>query len=163
MIRKLEKRDIKGCLDIYNYYIENTCFTLEEDKLNLNDFSKRVEDIASKYPFIVFLNEKGKVIGYAYLNTFNPRSAYKKTADLSIYVNKDHLSEHIGKLLLEEILKQAKEFGLKSIISIITSENENSLAFHLKNGFLLEGNLHNVAHKMGKDIDVYYLRKPLLY
>lgn len=31
LIRKLEEKDISECLAIYNYYIENTCFTLEED------------------------------------------------------------------------------------------------------------------------------------
>lgn len=159
MIRLLQKEDITKCLDIYNYYIENTCFTLEEEKLDLSAFTKRCLDITKRYPFIVMTNDNDEVIGYAYLNTFNERSAYKKTADLSIYVEKNHLHEHAGVLLLNRIEELAKEQGITNIISIITSENDNSLKFHLKNGFILEGTLNNIAFKMNKDISVYYLRK----
>lgn len=161
-ITALMEEDIAACLRIYNYYIKNTCFTLEEDELDLASFSQRCNGIAKRYPFIVTKNEKGEVLGYAYLNTFNERSAYRQTADLSIYVSPYHLHEHVGGILLEEIEKLAKERGITNIISIITSENENSLRFHLHNGFLLEGTIHDVAFKLGKHISVHYLRKSLL-
>ncbi len=160
-IRNIEEKGIKECLEIYNYYIENTCYTLEEDKLSLDDFSNRVHAIIQKYPFIVMENDNEDIVGYAYLNVFNSRSAYKKTADLSIYVSKDHLHEHIGIQLLEEIQKLAANIGITNIISIVTSENKNSFDFHIRNGFLLEGTIHDVAIKFGKTISVFYFRKPL--
>ncbi len=161
MNRDLEEKDIASCLAIYNHYIENTCYTLEEEKLSLEAFSSRVKAIKSRYPFIVYENERKEVIGYAYLDSFCERSAYRHTADLSIYVSKDHLHEHIGQALLEEIERKGKEYGITDIISIVTSENPTSLRFHLNNGFLLEGTLVNVAYKMSKDISVYYLHKKI--
>ncbi len=160
-IRNLEEKDINKCLEIYNYYIENTCFTLEEQKLDINSFKDRCLNILKKYPFIVLENDEGSIVGYAYLNTFNSRSAYRITADLSIYVSKDHLHEHVGAILLKEIEKLAQERGILNIISIVTSENENSSSFHLKNGFVLEGTIHDVAIKFGKTISVNYFRKSL--
>lgn len=162
IIRELADSDIEACLDIYNYYIENTCYTLEEEKLSLSDFTNRVNRIHSNYPFLVYLDDSNHVLGYAYLDIFHERSAYKKTADISIYVDKDHLHDHIGTILLEEIEKKANECSITNIISIVTSENENSLHFHQKHGFLLEGNIHDVAYKLGKSISVYYLRKPIV-
>ena len=161
MMRTLEEKDMIHCLEIYNYYIKNTCFTLEEEKLSLEGFKKRCEGILKKYPFIVLENEEKQIIGYAYLNTFNPRSSYRHTADLSIYVHKDHLHEHTGGILLEEIEKIALQYDITNIISIVTSENKNSFHFHEKNGFVLEGTLHDVAIKFFKIISVYYFRKPL--
>lgn len=160
-IRELEEKDIKSCLDIYNYYIERTCYTLEEEILDLDSFTKRVKRIHSHYPYIVYTDDRDNVLGYAYLDVFHERSAYKKTADLSIYVDKDHLHEHIGILLLNAIEKKAKDYGISNIISIVTSENQNSLRFHQNHGFLLEGNIKDVAYKLGKTISVYYLRKPI--
>ncbi len=32
-IKKLSKKHVKQCLDIYNYYIENTTATFEEKRL----------------------------------------------------------------------------------------------------------------------------------
>ncbi len=161
MIRTLREEDIPACLRIYNHYIENTCFTLEEEPLLLGAFEERVRRIKSKYPFIVEETSGGEVLGYAYLDLFHERSAYRTTVDLSIYVDKGRLHEGIGKELLLGIEALAKERGFKNLVSIVTSENPNSLDFHLRNGFLLEGTLHGVAFKMGRKIDTYYLRKPL--
>lgn len=162
IVRKLEEKDINKCLDIYNFYIENTCYTLEEEELTYIQFKDRCENIFKKYPFIVIEDDNKEIVGYAYLNTFNSRSAYKRTADLSIYVDKDHLHEYIGNILLKEIEKLALEYGINNIISIVTSENKNSFAFHLKNGFILEGTIHEVAIKFNKLISVNYFRKPLI-
>lgn len=41
-ILNLEDNDIIECLDIYNYYIKNTVFTLEEEELDLQKFKKDV-------------------------------------------------------------------------------------------------------------------------
>ena len=41
----------------------------------------------------------------------------------------------------KEIEKLAQERGILNIISIVTSENDNSSSFHLKNGFVLEGTI----------------------
>jgi L-amino acid N-acyltransferase YncA len=37
-IREIEDGDVKACLGIYNYYIENTVFTFEEKALSYDAF-----------------------------------------------------------------------------------------------------------------------------
>ncbi len=159
MIRTIEDKDIKECLDIYNYYILNTVYTFEEKALTLEEFSIRVNKIKEKFPYIVYENDNKEVIGYAYLNYFNERSAYRRSADLSIYVSCNHLKEHIGYKLLEKIERLAKDNGIDTIISIVTDENINSKNFHEKNGFIVEGHLHDVAFKHSRSLGIYYLRK----
>ncbi len=161
-IKTIENKDIKSCLDIYNYYIENTTITFEEKKLDLVEFSKRCEQIQEKYPYIVCENDTGEILGYAYLSQYSDRSAFRISADLSIYVNKDHTHEHIGPLLLEEIEKLAKKQNILNIISIVTEENINSKKFHESHGFVLEGTLHNVGLKFGRILGVNIFRKALL-
>lgn len=160
-ILRLEKRDIKECLDIYNYYIKNTVFSLEENEVGICEYEKKIEEIISKYPFLVAKDDGGKVLGFAYLDVYNKRSAYRHTADLTIYVNKDCLHCNIGYKLLSHIQKTAKEIGITNIISIITDENRNSCLFHERNGFVSEGHIHDVAIKFGKSIGVFYYRKSL--
>lgn len=158
---KISTADIGACCDLYNHYIRNTCFTLEEEEVSHEEFAARVERICRTYTYIVARNDAGEVVGYAYLDTFNPRSAYRRTADLSIYVSHRHLHEHIGGILLAAIEKEAKEYGITTLISIITSENAGSVAFHEKNGFIREGTIHDVAVKFGKTLSIDYYRKPL--
>lgn len=114
--------------------------------------------IADNFPFLVAV-ENNEVIGYAYLNAFNKRSAYRYTADLSLYLNKDYCHKGIGNFLYCEVEKQAKQFGIKNLISIITAQNENSLRFHEKMGFLYIGELKEVGYKFNQWLSVKYYQK----
>ncbi len=161
IIEDLKKEDIQGCLDIYNYYIKNSNFTLEERALTLCEYTDRAEGVLKKYPFIVGKNDEGVVVGFAYLDAFNPRSGYRFTADLSIYIDHNLRHSGLGKLLWDNISKRAKDMGITNIISIITSENEASCRFHEKQNFVLEGCLKDIAEKFDKKLSVSYYRKAL--
>lgn len=83
IIRNIKKEDIRRCVEIYNYYIINSTATFEEQPLTEAQFAERVKRISADYPYLV-AEEDGKVVGYAYLDKYNERSAYRFTADLSI-------------------------------------------------------------------------------
>ncbi len=153
--------DIKRCTEIYNHYVINTCFTLEEAPIPESELAARAERIMARYPFLVAHDESGSAVGYAYLDVFNVRSAYRATAVLSIYVDPDRRHEHIGSLLCEHIERAAGDCGIESIVSLITSDNAPSVAFHRRRGFSLAGELDNVAFKLGRSIGVVYMKKRL--
>ena len=104
---------------------------------------------------------QGKPIGFAYLDVFNPRSAYRCTADLSIYVDHACRGSGVGQKLYAEIERLGRERGIENLISIITSDNEGSLRFHRKNGFTEIGVMPAVAFKFGKYLDVSFFQKHL--
>lgn len=153
--------NIAACTEIYNYYIENTCITLEEEPVTPEEFGARVARITKDYPYIVARDGAGEPIGYAYLDEFNARSAYRCTADLSIYVAHSCRGGGVGQKLYAEIERLGRERGIENIISIITSDNEGSLRFHRKNGFAEIGVMRSVAFKFGKYLDVNFFQKHL--
>ena len=153
--------DIAACTELYNYYIENTCITLEEEPVTPEEFGARAARITKDYPYIVARDGAGKPIGFAYLDVFNPRSAYRCTADLSIYVDRACRGSGVGQKLYAEIERLGRERGIENLISIITSDNEGSLRFHRKNGFTEIGVMPAVAFKFGKYLDVSFFQKHL--
>ncbi len=153
--------DIAACTELYNYYIENTCITLEEEPVTPEEFGARVARITKDYPYIVARDGAGKPIGYAHLDVFNARSAYRCTADLSIYVAHSCRGGGVGQKLYAEIERLGRERGIENLISIITSDNEGSLRFHRKNGFTEIGVMSAVAFKFGKYLDVSFFQKHL--
>ncbi len=159
-IRPLEQKDIEKCLEIYNYYIENTTITFEETPLTLSDFSERINGITKRYPFLV-AEEGGTVVGYAYFDIFNSRSAYRHTADLSVYLDNACLSKGIGSILYNELEKLAPKYEINNVISIITAENKKSVVFHEKNGFSFKGKLDNVGIKFERQLSVFFYQKTL--
>jgi phosphinothricin acetyltransferase len=160
MIRPIEEKDIPACLSLYDDYVLNTVYSLEEKAVAFSEFAERVRRIQKDYLWLVE-EENGEIVGYGYLDVFNPRSAYHISADLSLYVRKDKEREGIGKEILTALESWAREHGIRNLVSLITSENAPSLAFHQKMGFFEAGYLPNVAVKFGRSLGVYYYLKPL--
>lgn len=160
IIRNIKSGDIGAVTEIYNYYILNSTATFEEEPVSAADFGKRAERISAKYPFVV-AEDGGRIIGYAYVCEFNERSAYRYTADLSIYTDKNSRHIGIGGSLLAEIEKRAAAQGIKSLISLVTGENLASVKFHENHGFKKCGTLNSVGFKFGRKLDVFYYQKEL--
>lgn len=160
-VSPIREEDIMSCTAIYNFYIENTRISLEEEPVTPEEFAGRVRSISENYPYLVARTDSGTVLGYAYLDIFNVRSAYRRTADLSIYVDASLRRGGIGQRLYTEIESLARAQGIENIVSIITADNEASLRFHRKNGFADIGTMKNVAFKFGEYCDVSFLMKHL--
>ena len=86
MIRTVRLDDAEELLRIYSYYVENTAITFEYDVPTVDEFRKRIETITEKYPYFVY-EENGKIIGYAYANTFKDRAAYDWAVEMTIYMD----------------------------------------------------------------------------
>lgn len=160
-IRPLELKDIEMCLEIYNRYIKNTTITFEETPLTLSEFTERINGITERYPFLV-AEEGERILGYAYFDVFNSRSAYRHTADLSIYLDSDCRSKGIGTMLYTELENLAPKYEISNVVSIITEGNEGSVAFHEKNGFSFKGKLDNVGVKFKKNLSVFFYQKRIV-
>ena len=50
----------------------------------------------------------GVIAGYAYAGLYRPRPAYRFTVEDSIYLHPDHLRKGIGRLLLDELIRQCE-------------------------------------------------------
>ena len=160
-ITKLEERDIAGCREIYNYYVKNTSFSLEEAELTAEQYAERVHSVMEWYPFLVVRDDAGETAGFAYLSAFNPRSGYRYTADLSIYTAPDLRGVGLGAALLEAIEEEGRKMGFTNVVSLITDENEASCRFHEKHGFVKEGHLQGIAVKFGRRCGLCYYREAL--
>lgn len=159
-IRPASAHDAADCLEIYKYYINETTVTFEEKPPTVDEFEERILRVLKDYPFLI-AEFNGKTVGYAYLDKYNERSAYRFTADLSVYLDRDFRGTGTGSKLLTTIENEAKAKGIKNIISIITEENTPSVLFHEKHGFVKRGRMLKVGFKFGKWLDVLFYQKTL--
>lgn len=160
-VRPVEIDDVSECLEIYNYYVENSDYTFEERALTLPEFENRVAALIEKFPFFVAL-DNDTVIGYAYLDRFSNRSAYRYTAELSIYLHKNRLNREIGGKLLYAVEQNGLICGIKNVVSVTSSTNEASVRFLQKNGYNFCGELPDVGYKFEKNISIKYFIKNLV-
>ena len=155
MIRPVEIADCKAITDIYNYYIETTVITFEETPLSVPEMQDRVNEIRALFPYLVY-EEDGEILGYAYVDAFHSRSAYRFTLEDSIYLRNGRQGKGMGRALLNELLNQVKKRGAHSIMAKITLPNERSVKLHEAFGFKNVGTLKEVGRKFDKWLDVGY-------
>lgn len=155
IIRLAEERDIKPLLDIYNYEILNGTATFDLNPKTLSEWQQwyKAHNV-DNHPLIV-AEEDSVAVGYASLSSYREKEAYKSTVELSVYVSKDYRGQGIGSKLMEEILRLAREDdSIHTVVSVITSDNEESVRLHEKLGFAFCGTIHEVGMKFGRYLSI---------
>ncbi len=156
MIRNARLEDAKDLADIYNPYIVGTTYTFEYTAITAEEMRKRIEETIVKYPYLVYENENGKVIGYCYAHTWRPRAAFLHTCEVSIYLDQNSLGHGVGTQLYTELFKRLKLLGYHALVAGVTEENINSAKFHLKYGFKKVAHFEEVGWKFERWLGLDY-------
>ena len=155
MIRKVELIDSSDICEIYNYYINNTIITFEEEPVTNEEMEKRIKDVSKELPWFVY-EEAGKVLGYAYATKWKTRSGYRYSVELSVYINKDFSNRGIGSQLYKYLIDSLKEKEIHTLIGGVALPNDKSVKLHEKLGFEKVAHFKEVGYKFNTWIDVGY-------
>lgn len=155
MIRTIKKDDIPQICDIYNYYIENTIISFEEEPVPVIEMEKRVSEITASLPWIVY-EEDGDVVGYAYAGKWKARYAYRFSVEVTVYVRNNVLGKGVGSKLYGSLIADLKSKGIHAAVAGIALPNERSRRLHEKMGFKKVAHFEQTGFKFNNWIDVGY-------
>ncbi|XOV68896.1 MAG: GNAT family N-acetyltransferase [Fluviicola sp.] len=155
MIRSIESHDLSAVVDIYNHYIRNSIITFEEEAITVHEMEKRIHRVTGdlQMPFIVYV-ENETVIGYAYIDQWRTRNAYRFSAESSIYLHHEHFGKGIGTKLYKALIRLAREQGVKRLIGGASLPNPASVQLHENLGFRKVAHFEKVGFKFDQWIDV---------
>lgn len=155
MIREVAEDDAKTICDIYNYYVENTIITFEEQKVSTTEMQKRIKEVTDSLPWLVY-EENGIVVGYAYASKWRSRSAYRFSVESTVYLAKDSTGRGIGTQLYEALISRLRRLSIHAVMGGISLPNPVSVALHEKMGFDKVAHFKEVGQKFNQWIDVGY-------
>ncbi|MEP2025950.1 MAG: N-acetyltransferase family protein [Reichenbachiella sp.] len=110
-------------------------------------------------PRLVAKGTDGSVIGWAALSPVSKRHAYRGVAEVSIYIDVNHLGKGIGKKLLKELISQSEAKGIWTLQAVTFPENEASVRLHESLGFRLVGQREKIAQQHGVWRDTVMLER----
>lgn len=112
---------------------------------------------AGNFPIIGLVDDDNQLLGFASYGTFRAWAAYKYSVEHSVYVRADQRGKGLGKILLHELIKKAKEQEFHTLIGAIDIDNKGSIALHEKMGFEYAGTIKQAGYKFGRWLDfVFY-------
>lgn len=162
-IRAATEADLPEIQSIYAHHVLTGTGSFEEVPPSLEEMTERFRRVTDRgWTWLVGTDATG-VLGYAYYTQFRERSAYRFTAENSIYVRDDVRGQGVGKALGERLILAAEAGGFRQMIAVIgDSENTGSIGVHASLGFQMIGTMRAVGLKFGRWLDVVMMQRSLV-
>lgn len=166
-IRAATVDDAPALLKIYSPYVTDTAISFECTVPTVEEFQSRIACTLKNFPYLV-AELDGQIIGYTYAKAFVGREAYKFSAELTIYLNKNFRGRGVGRKLygeLEKILAQRGTTNLYACVAYPEVEDEfltrASVKFHERLGFKICGKFTDCGEKFSRRYSMVWLEKIL--
>src|SRR4051812_16094682 len=161
-IRLATPADLPEIQSIYAHHVLTGAGSFEEVPPSLEEVTARYQRIVNHGWSYLVATEATGILGYAYFSQMRERSAYRYTAENSIYVRDDVRGQGVGKALVARLLDDATAMGFRQMIAVIgDSDNVGSIGVHSSLGFQRAGLLRSSGFKFGRWVDTVLMQRPL--
>jgi len=157
----LKSSDFKTITDIYNYYVLNTTVTFQIKPVSIDELKSSIFVDHPVYKSLLIKCDN-VICGYCFLTQYRKKEAYKKTAEVGIYLKFGYTGKGIGYQALSVIEQKARDCGIKVLLAFITGNNKDSISFFESMRYEKCAHFRNVGEKFGKRLDVVAYEKELI-
>ena len=162
LIRPATTDDLDRIEQIYAHYVTTGVATFELDPPDQAEWHRRFSAVrAGSLPFLVAETD-GEIHGYGYCTPWRTRPAYRHTVENTVYVAPGSTGLGVGRALLERLLADCAETGVREVIAVIVDSGDPASArLHERCGFKPGGRLSRVGHKHGRWLDTLLYQRTL--
>ena len=145
---------------IYNQGIEDRVATLETELRDPDERRRWLASRGPRYPVVV-AEVSGQAIGWASLNSFNPRHCYDNVADISVYVERSWRGKGVGRTLLTRVIELGRAVGFHKLVLACFPTNKAGVALYERLGFVPVGIYREQGLLDGQWVDVLIMEQLL--
>ncbi len=160
-IRDAGVDDVPGILAIYNDVIATSTAVYREDPATLDDrrqwFDAR---LAQGYPILVAVDDSG-IAGFASYGDFRSWPGYRFTVEHTVHIRAGQRGQGVGTRLMQALIERAVAQGKHVMVGGVDADNEASLRFHERLGFVRAARLQQVGFKFGRWLDLVFVQRIL--
>jgi phosphinothricin acetyltransferase len=154
-IRDATVEDLPQVFAIYNEEVESGIATFDVEPRRVGRDDEWLTGRAPYHPVVVAEDPGGRVVGWASTGPWSPRGAYRRTGEVSVYVEGDMRGAGIGGRLLRELVDRARAAPeIAVLLARVALPNPASLAVHESVGFSSFGIQRRCGEKLGQVLDV---------
>ncbi len=153
-IRTATPADADAITAIYAPIVRNTSISFELEAPTVDQMREGIVKTLQDLPWLVSVDNQGRVNGYVYASKHRERAAYQWSVDTTAYVREDARGRGIGKQLYAELKRILIDLGYCQSFAGIALPNAASVALHESVGFEALGIYRQVGFKHGAWHDV---------
>jgi phosphinothricin acetyltransferase len=161
LIRDASDDDVPGILAIYNDVIATSTAVYRDDPATRDDRQQWFEArLAQGYPVLVAADDSG-IAGFASYGDFRTWPGYRFSVEHTVHIRADRRGHGVGTALMQALIRRAVEQGKHVMIGGVDGDNESSLRFHERLGFMRVAHLRQVGFKFGRWLDLVFVQRIL--
>ena len=160
-IRAATAADAAAICAIYNQGIEDRLATLETELRTPEERRQWMAARGPRHPVIVAEEPGAGLVGWASLNSFNPRPAYDHVADLSVYIERGWRGKGVGRRLIDRLLELGREIGYHKLVLAAFPFNPAGMALYERMGFRTVGIYREQGRLDGRWVDTIVMERLL--
>lgn len=159
-IRPATEADLPEITRIYAHAVLNGTASYEYDAPSLPEMTGRFEALKlGGFPYLA-AEADGAVAGYAYAGPFRTRPAYRFIVEDSIYIAPERQGRGVGRLLLQQLIRECTALGFRQMIAVIGDGGVNlaSVKLHAAHGFSECGRIVGSGYKFERWCDTVLMQ-----
>jgi L-amino acid N-acyltransferase YncA len=162
-IRPATAADLPDVREIYNHFVSNSVVTFDEKRSSIRYWREKFATLTRLgLPFLVAASPAGQVLGYALVQPWASKTAYRYTVEDSIYLGPGAGGKGLGTALLQALIDACEKIGLREIVAVISDSGaEASIRLHERLGFVEVGRMGRVGFKFGRSLGTIYMQRSL--
>jgi L-amino acid N-acyltransferase YncA len=160
VVRDATEADAEACAAIYAPYVTGTAITFENEPPTVAQMAARIATALRTHAWVV-LEDRGRVVGYAYGGAFKSRAAYRWACEVSVYLEDGRRRTGGGRALYSTLLERLAQRGFRTAVAGMTLPNEASVGLHKAMGFEPVGTYRRIGWKHGAWHDVAWTQRAI--
>jgi L-amino acid N-acyltransferase YncA len=168
-LRPATDADAAAICRIYNQGIEDRLATLETELRTPDERRGWLAARTPRHPVIVAEpadtspapGAESAPVGWASLNVFNAREAYRFVADISVYVERQWRGRGVGRALLARLVELGREHGFHKLVLAAFPFNPGGMALYEATGFRTVGVYKEQGQLDGHWVDTIIMERLL--
>jgi L-amino acid N-acyltransferase YncA len=149
--------DLPRIVAIYNAAIPGRMASADTEPVSVESREAWFRDHKPDSRPLLVMEDEGVIVGWAGLQSFYGRPAYRATAEVSVYVAPDLQRRGVARQLVQEIIGRAPGLGVNTLLAFVFAHNLPSVALFEAAGFQRWGLLPRVAVLDGIERDLCLL------
>ncbi|HEX4126710.1 MAG TPA: GNAT family N-acetyltransferase [Acidimicrobiales bacterium] len=163
-VREAADADLPAIVDLQNTFLSTTTIEWTDTPhivLERADWLHRQQSLLN--PVLVAI-AAGQLVGWCSFSDFRDTTkwpGYRFTVEHTVHVREDQWRNGVGRVLMTRLFESARSLGKHVMVGAVTGENEGSIRFHERLGFVEVARMPQAGAKFGRWLDLVLLQKQL--
>lgn len=163
-VRDASEADLPQILELANVLLATTAIEWTDLPHTLESRRHWLAQHRSAGEPVLVADEAGELLGFANYGDFRDATkwpGYRFTVEHTIHVRERHWGRGVGRALLVALMARARAAGKHVMVAGIDADNEASIRFHARLGFVEVARMPEVGFKLDRWLTLVLMQRAL--